>query len=274
MQVRDLSNGNKIFVGDGVSFDDKQIVFPKNNHKGGNILFLEGNLKLNSRSLITFEGRNSVVFLGSNIHGYKVKINVCNNSAVFIGQNNFINHPAGDPMRILAMEETNVLIGNDGFMSTNIWLRCTDAHLIYSMDTYERINPSRSIFIGDHVWLGQYVTLLKGTQIGSGSIVGANAVVSGKKIPSNTVWAGNPARQLKDRIFWTGQRVATWTSVEKKQHQKFVTDKYSYARDVESLSFNEIDRQLIACQNADDRLQYLLMLSRHANKNRFATQID
>lgn len=49
--------------------------------------------------------------------------------------------------------------------------------------------------IGNNVFLGQSSIILMGTEIGDNVIIGAGAVVSGK-IPSNTVWAGNPARQV------------------------------------------------------------------------------
>lgn len=60
----------------------------------------------------------------------------------------------------------------------------------------------KSVYIGDHVWVGQDSLILKGTQIDSGSIIGGHSVVSGKRIPHNSTWAGNPARQIKDDIFW------------------------------------------------------------------------
>lgn len=49
--------------------------------------------------------------------------------------------------------------------------------------------------IGDNVFLGLRSVILMGTKIGNNVIIGANSVVSGN-IPSNTVWAGNPARQI------------------------------------------------------------------------------
>lgn len=49
--------------------------------------------------------------------------------------------------------------------------------------------------IGDNVFLGLRSVILMGSQIGDNVIIGANSVVSGK-IPANTVWAGNPARQI------------------------------------------------------------------------------
>ena len=49
----------------------------------------------------------------------------------------------------------------------------------------------------DDVWIGALSVLLPGTRIGRGSIVGAGSVVRGV-IPAGELWAGVPARKIKD----------------------------------------------------------------------------
>lgn len=51
------------------------------------------------------------------------------------------------------------------------------------------------IIIGDNCFIGYQALILKGTTIGDNVIIGARSVVKGF-IPSNTVWAGVPARQI------------------------------------------------------------------------------
>lgn len=82
-----------------------------------------------------------------------------------------------------------------------IWIRNADPHLIYDINTKKRINNTKSIFIGDHVWLGQSVIILKGTQIASGSIVGAMGLVSETMIPSNECWGGVSAKRIRGGVF-------------------------------------------------------------------------
>ncbi len=53
--------------------------------------------------------------------------------------------------------------------------------------------------IGNDVWFGRGATILPGARIGDGVIVGAGAVVSGE-VPSYTILAGNPARQVRFRF--------------------------------------------------------------------------
>ena len=52
--------------------------------------------------------------------------------------------------------------------------------------------------IGNNVSIGSNATILGGVNIGEGSIVGAGSVVT-KDIPPNQIWAGNPAKMLKNR---------------------------------------------------------------------------
>ena len=53
--------------------------------------------------------------------------------------------------------------------------------------------------IGNNVWLGTRVVVLKGVSIGDNSIIGANSVV-GKNIPPNCIAMGFPARVIKNGL--------------------------------------------------------------------------
>ena len=55
---------------------------------------------------------------------------------------------------------------------------------------------SGPIVIGDHVWLGARVTVLKGVTIGDDAIVAAGAVVT-KDIPPAELWGGVPANAIR-----------------------------------------------------------------------------
>jgi acetyltransferase-like isoleucine patch superfamily enzyme len=54
------------------------------------------------------------------------------------------------------------------------------------------------IHIKEGAWLGSRCIILGGATIGKHSVIGAGAVVASKDIPDYQVWAGNPARFIKE----------------------------------------------------------------------------
>jgi len=55
------------------------------------------------------------------------------------------------------------------------------------------------VVIGRDCWIGAGVRILQGVTIGNGAVVGASSVVT-KDIPNYEIWAGVPARRIKERI--------------------------------------------------------------------------
>jgi len=95
-----------------------------------------------------------------------------------------------------------ITFGADCMLSTDIHMDASDMHPIYDRATGERLNPPRDIEVGDHVWLGARVLLLKGAKIGSGTIVGAGSMVAGT-LPENVLAAGSPAKVVRENVAWT-----------------------------------------------------------------------
>ena len=99
-------------------------------------------------------------------------------------------------------ENSKIEIGDDCMFSKNITIRVCDGHKIKNIQTNECINEDQDIKIGNHVWLSQNVTVLKGSEIPSNTVVGYNAVVTKKFDEENTILAGLPAKVVKKEVNW------------------------------------------------------------------------
>ena len=85
----------------------------------------------------------------------------------------------------------SVTLGNNVRCGANSYITDTDGH----SDDY-RAGKDRPVVIGDNVWLGMNVLVLKGVHIGENSLIGANSVVT-KDIPANVIAVGNPCKVIK-----------------------------------------------------------------------------
>lgn len=57
----------------------------------------------------------------------------------------------------------------------------------------------KDIVINSDIWIGAGVTVLSGVTIGVGAVVGAGSVVT-HDIPPYEIWAGNPAKKIRNRF--------------------------------------------------------------------------
>jgi len=103
---------------------------------------------------------------------------------------------------IKAHEKKSVRIGKDCMFSAGINISTTDFHSILSTTTGTRVNMAKDITIGNHVWLGRNINVLKGSVVDDGIVVGMSSVVSGHLDIANSVYVGSPAKCMKKDIKW------------------------------------------------------------------------
>lgn len=103
---------------------------------------------------------------------------------------------------IAVIEGTEVIFGNECMFSSEVVFRTGDSHSIIDNETKQRINPSKSIHVADHVWFGNKTTILKGVDIPKDVIIGTGALVSKSIISPNVIVAGHPAKIIKQGINW------------------------------------------------------------------------
>lgn len=261
-EIENLSY-NKIIVNADKSYCDSNTVITFQGKN--NILIVEDGVRLHS-SKISFNADNSVVYLSKNKHIYYLNVSLFNNSVVYFGKDNYFNRA----LNMSVSEYQNVIIGEDCLFSFDIWIRTADPHVLYSTETKRRINESKGVFLGDHVWIGQGVYLLKGTCVGSGAVVGAASVVTGKKLASNCCYGGNPAKLLKENVFFSHKCVNGWLPKDTKESQVMDSDIYIYSNNGDILNFSVVDAELKKIKNAQQKVDYLKSNICEKNiKNRF-----
>jgi len=106
-----------------------------------------------------------------------------------IGENTFINYGTS----IAAMQ--HVKIGRDCNIGTYCMIMDNDFHRLEPERRNEHPD-SAPIIIGDNVWLGGRVIVLKGITIGEGSVVAAGSIVT-KDIPPRSLAVGSPAKVVR-----------------------------------------------------------------------------
>lgn len=89
----------------------------------------------------------------------------------------------------------NVYIGN------NVAITAGTKILTHYLDPSVKGRKFRigEVHIEDDVFIGVNVIICNSVTIGKGAIIGAGSIVT-KDIPPYQVWAGNPARYIKDRV--------------------------------------------------------------------------
>jgi carbonic anhydrase/acetyltransferase-like protein (isoleucine patch superfamily) len=173
-------------------------------------------------------------------------------------------------MTIVASEQKHVFIGDDCLFARNIFFRTADSHLIYDIDSSMRISTPRSVFVGDHVWIGQNALLLKGTQLGSGSIIGAASVVAGKRLSSNCAYAGNPVHKVREGVWFSSASTHAYTEQDARKAERNGSAKWVYKfSQAEAWPFEALEAAFAATYSVDEKIAYLNGINSAVSHNRF-----
>ena len=164
-------------------------------------------------------GRDNVVEFGKGCRMYDCKIQifgdgnrvsidhdcVCKGMDIWISDGSVLkvghnSHFTGD-IHLACLEGKSVSIGKQCLFSNDITFRTGDSHVITDLED-NRINYGRDIVVGDHVWVGQQVVILKGASIAPDTIVGTRSLITNGVYPANVVLAGSPAKVVKEKVNW------------------------------------------------------------------------
>lgn len=261
--LEDIQNLKNNRVEGNPEINNSKITFRGQN----NILYCEGNVKLVGAN-ISFEGNNSLVYLSSTQnHQYSLNIVIYNDSTFFIGRDNNLS----SPININIQENQNVIIGAEGSISSGVNIRTADIHPIYDNQTKERFNYARSVFIGDHVWIGHLAYISRGVKVGSGAIIeNYSFVPHNAKVYSNTLVVGNPAKIEKKDVFYVKDFLGYHRAEDSLNTKDYKSDVFIYEFvDQETLDMNQIDK-ILKELDINSRLEFVQKLFvRNKRKNRF-----
>jgi maltose O-acetyltransferase len=122
----------------------------------------------------------------------------------------------GEIMLQARVPDAEVSIGRDTWFNNNTVIcamksirignacRIGDSVAIYDADFHElspatrnrSVGPIEPVTIGNNVWIGSRVMILKGVTIGDNSVIGAMSLVT-KDVPPNSLAAGVPAKVIR-----------------------------------------------------------------------------
>ncbi len=148
---------------------------------GDGQLIIGANVRINSR-----EKSNPIGGMDYSIFA------VYGTGKIIIGNNVGISNSA-------LVARNSITIGDGVKIGGSVKIYDTDFHSknpLERRDGVKDVAKTSPIFIKENAFIGAHSIILKGVTIGENSIIGAGSVVT-KNIPSNEIWAGNPAKFIK-----------------------------------------------------------------------------
>lgn len=168
-----------------------------------NRLIIKEGCRLCNTSIVV-SGEGNVVILDNRVvftEGGKIRVEDNRNRLLIGKDSNMINC-----FFSISDDDSKIEIGKECLFSANVIVRNSDSHSILNNED-QRINFSKDVIIGDHVWLAYGVTILKGCVIGQDSIVGSNSLLSNFNGDPNSIIVGNPAKCVKTGVNWDVNRI-------------------------------------------------------------------
>ena len=166
--------------------------------KNKELINLGENIRFNQKCIFNGDG---VVSIGDNVmlgyelsphfYGFYILIQARgNNSLIRIGNNTVFSND------VTIIAEREITIGDGCLIGDRLTVYDNDGHEIDPSTRTRSYGKAAPVNIGNNVWIGSVVTILKGVKVGDNSIIAANSVVT-KDVPANAIVAGNPAKIIK-----------------------------------------------------------------------------
>ncbi|CAM4141596.1 acyltransferase [Psychrobacter arenosus] len=166
-----------------------------------NLLVIHEDARI-SDILFQFPSNHGLIVIGKGVR-VRGRVRAGYKSKVYIGDWT----TSTTSIQIFTAEHTKVVVGEDNMFAHNVMIRSEDGHGIFDVESGERVNKSRDVIIGAHVWIAENSIVLAGSCIGSGTTIGCLSLVKGF-IPNNCVAVGSPAKVVKKNTVWERTNLA------------------------------------------------------------------
>lgn len=88
-----------------------------------------------------------------------------------------------------------ITLGDDCLIGPNVQI-LTINHAVSPKERLDKKNFAEDVTIADNVWIGAGAIILPGVIISDNAVIGAGSVVN-KDVPTNCLYAGNPAKKIR-----------------------------------------------------------------------------
>ena len=176
LKIFNLGKNNEIIIGDFVRMKDCTIIIHGSHNK-----IIIGDFSFLNQIELCIENENNEILIGKHTNIY--------------GRSHFA-----------VIEGTKILIGDYCLFSGDLHFRTGDSHSILDEEG-KRINASKDIVIGNHVWIGTKVTCLKGVRVSEDSIVAATTTLCKCYEQKKCIIAGVPGKIVKTGVNWDSKRI-------------------------------------------------------------------
>lgn len=199
-----------------------KIRLPRNAQLGSVVIFAKDHSRLEMKDGALFKKNARIflrdmveVYIGQGTFGEDVKFILDTKAKLIIGD----GCTFGAKNLFVVGAFHTMRIGDDILTSWNVVFQCSDGHSIFDLSKKEKLNYEKkysieqSMILGDHIWIGQAVIVLRNTIIGSGSYMAARSLVRGY-YRNNTLIAGTPAKERRQNRAWHRNCFATFSQLD------------------------------------------------------------
>jgi len=102
----------------------------------------------------------------------------------------------GSLYKIFSEEAYLITIGENCLLSSEVTMLTHDGSVDVFRGEFPKADRIKPVTIGNNVFIGHRAIIMPGVTIGDNVVIGAGSVVN-KDVPSNSVYAGVPARFIK-----------------------------------------------------------------------------